>query len=379
MSADLPRPWRVPLLVLGMVSLVAGTLAGLVRIGWMAPPPGAASVLDHGPLMIGAFFGTVISLERAVALGARWAYLAPLGSGLGGLALIAGLETRIAALALCAGSLLLFAGSVQVFRRQRALHTLTLALGAAAWSAGNLLWLAGSAVATVVPLWMSFLVLTIAGERLELSRFLPPLLVARRLFAAIVVALLAGALPLQGSQPLALVFPAALLALALWLLRQDIARRTVREQGLTRFIAVCLLSGYGWLAVGGLMLLGAGGVLPGTVGYDAGLHAVLLGFVFAMVFGHAPIIFPAVLGVRLPYHPLFYLPLLVLHASVALRAGATLAAVDTVRGLGGLLNAGALALFVLGMLASIVRGARLEARRAAVAESARSPRPGEFS
>jgi hypothetical protein len=29
------------------------------------------------------------------------------------------------------------------------------------------------------------------------------------------------------------------------------ARRTVRAEGLTRFITVCLLSGYGWLAVGG--------------------------------------------------------------------------------------------------------------------------------
>ena len=107
-----------------------------------------------------------------------------------------------------------------------------------------------------------------------------------------------------------------------------------------------------------LFLLGAGGVLPGTVGYDAGLHAILLGFVFAMVFGHAPIIFPAILGVRLPYHPLFYLPLAVLHLSVALRVGATLAGLPALRSEGGLLNALALALFVAGTLASVIRGAR---------------------
>ena len=50
MSGDLPRPWRVPLLVLGMVSLFGGTAAGLLRLGWNFPLPDSASVLDHGPL-----------------------------------------------------------------------------------------------------------------------------------------------------------------------------------------------------------------------------------------------------------------------------------------------------------------------------------------
>lgn len=357
MSRPLPRPARVPLLVLGMVALGAGTFAGLLRIGWGAPLPGAATVLDHGPLMIAAFFGTVISLERAVALGARWAYLAPLCAGLSGLALVGGLPGWSAAALASAGSLLLLTGSILVYRRQRALHTLTLALGAATLCAGNLLWLAGAQISTAVPQWIGFLVLTIAGERLELSRFLPPSPMARRIFALIVTLMLIGALPAGGG--LRLLFPVALLALALWLLRQDIARRTVRERGLTRFIAVCLLTGYVWLGIGALCLAAAGGVQPGTVGYDTGLHAVLLGFVFAMVFGHAPIIFPAILGVRLPYHPLFYLPLTVLHLSVALRLGATLAGLPTLRSAGGFMNALALALFVAGVLISIIRGALL--------------------
>lgn len=357
MSSDLPRSWRVPLLVLGMVALVAGTFSGLIRIGWSAPRPGAASVLDHGPLMIGAFFGTVISLERAVALGARWAYLAPLCTGLSGLALIGGLPGQLPAALAGAGSLLLLAGSIQVYRRQRALHTLTLALAAGALCGGNVLWLAGLGMHTAVAPWMSFLVLTIAGERLELSRFLPPSPGSRQVFAAIVLAMLMGALPGMGSFGAGrLLFPIALLALALWLVRQDIARRTVRERGMTRFIAVCLLTGYGWLGVGALCLLGAGGVLPGTPGYDTGLHAVLLGFVFAMVFGHAPIIFPAILGVRIPYHRFLYLPLLVLNLSVAVRIIATLAALPAVRSAGGFLNALAIALFVAGTLASAIRG-----------------------
>jgi len=50
-----------------------------------APPAGIAW---HGALMASAFFGTLISLERAVALGRLWAYAAPLACGAGGVALV---------------------------------------------------------------------------------------------------------------------------------------------------------------------------------------------------------------------------------------------------------------------------------------------------
>ncbi len=51
---------------------------------------------DHGMLMTLGFLGTLISLERAVALGRPCGYLAPLAGGLGGLALIVGLPTTVA-------------------------------------------------------------------------------------------------------------------------------------------------------------------------------------------------------------------------------------------------------------------------------------------
>jgi hypothetical protein len=43
-------------------------------------------------------------------------------------------------------------------------------IGAVAWLAGNLLWLSGWLVAQIVLWWVAFLILTIAGERLELGR-----------------------------------------------------------------------------------------------------------------------------------------------------------------------------------------------------------------
>ncbi len=223
------------------------------------------------------------------------------------------------------------------------------------------MWAIGASVHEVVPLWLAFLILTIAGERLELSRFLPPSPIATRIFAAILVAIAAGLLGTRfawGSP----VFAAGLLALAAWLGKQDIARRTVRTTGLTRFIAVCLLSGYVWLAVGSSVILFAGGLAAGSPSYDAALHALTLGFVFAMVFGHAPIIFPAVLRVAVPYHPAFYAPLLLLHVSLIVRlAGDTTGQYAWLR-VGGLLNSLALLAFVAGTASAVIRG-RTAARR----------------
>jgi len=154
-----------------------------------------------------------------------------------------------------------------------------------------------------------------------------------------------------------------LILLAGWLARNDVARRTVRQRGLTRFMAVCLLAGYVWLAVGGLLAFTVAASTPGTQ-YDATLHAVFLGFVMSMVFAHAPVIFPAVLGVPLEYRPAFYVHAAVLHGSLVLRVVGDL--VDSLgrwRVWGGLFNAVALLLFLLNTGWSIARGPVSTARQ----------------
>lgn len=361
-GAPARRPaWeRLPLLALGFVALFAGLGAGLARLGWPLPPAVAGAAAIHGPLMVCGFFGVVISLERAVAIGRAWAYAAPLFAGLGTALALHGLLQAAPWFALAASAVLL-AASLQVLNRQREPFMAVIALAAGCWTMGCSLWAAGWPVHRLVGWWLAFLVLTIAGERLELSRFMPPSRAAGRLFGAIVLLLLAGLL--GWARPWGPhLFGAALLALAAWLLRQDIARRTVRQQGLTRFIAVCLLSGYFWLALGGAVIAGWG-LAAGSPAYDAALHALLLGFVFAMVFGHAPIIFPAVLRVAVPYHPVFYAPLLLLHASLALRlAGDASGRFEWLRW-GALLSAVALLGFIANTAAAVLRGRRAPAAR----------------
>lgn len=356
---------RLPVLLLGMLALVVGVLAGLARLAVAVPGGAAAQAGSHGALMIAAFLGTVISLERAVALASNpssslgtrlWPYLAPLCAGLGGLALLSGAPLWTAqALFIVAGSLLT-AGSTLILRQQPAMYTATLALGALSWLIGNITWGSTGVILMAVPWWMAFLVLTIAGERLELARFLPTPAAAKRAFAIIVAVMLSGlVMAYWREEPGLPLFAAGLIALSLWLLRYDIARHTVRQTGLPRYIAACLLAGYAWLAFGGL-LGAAGGFSPGNPLRDAALHAVFLGFVFSMIFGHAPIIFPAVARVKIPYHPAFYLQLAVLHASLLARVVGDLGDMTGVRQAAAIANGIALLIFVVTVLVAAMRG-----------------------
>jgi hypothetical protein len=230
-------------------------------------------------------------------------------------------------------------------------------VGALCWLVGNLLWLTGSAVPLLVPWWMAFLVLTIAGERLELSRFLAPPAGAMRSFGACVLVLLAGC----GLSLLRMDWGTRLLGLGFvlvtaWLARHDVARRTVRQSGLTRFAAVCLLSAYFWLGVCGLLGIGFGALAAGPL-YDAFLHALFVGFVLSMIFGHAPIIFPSVLNRPLAFRRAFYLHLALLHAGLVVRLVGDLTDTTPLRQWGGLLNAAAIGLFLVNTLRSIrIRG-----------------------
>lgn len=365
MLANLPPRYRLPLLLLGLIALVSGVSGGLLRQGAMVSDSGhfAPAIIGHGALMVTAFFGTVISLERAVALAQGPWYLGPLCAGLGGVALLAGgslppefsrnLAQTLAPALFIAAALIFCAGSWRVWQRQRAMFTLTLGLGALNWLLGNVAWLTGQSDAAVA-FWTSFLLLTIAGERLELTRLRPPQPRAVKLFAAILVLIHIGsALVLVHDETR--LFAAGLLAMACWLARFDIAWTTVRSQGLPRFVAVCLLAGYAQLAIGALMGLD-GAFASGHPWRDAALHAIFLGFVFSMVMGHAPIIFPAVMRVRIPYHPVFYLPLLVLQVSVMARVAASVLGDTVLRQWASLGNAAALGLLIVTLLGRVIAG-----------------------
>jgi hypothetical protein len=343
---DLPPRARAPLLLLGGIALLTGIAGGLVRLGVALPSP-AQGIAWHGVLMASAFFGTLIALERAVAIGRLWAYLAPAGSGAGGIVVLAGaLQTGFVLLAL--GAAVFAFASASIWWRERALHTGVLALGSLALFVANLGLATGSAVESVVPSWLAFFVLTIGGERLELSRLAPVPRAARLAFGAVAFAQFAAALAALGwLEPALRTLGVLFLATSAWLVRYDIATRTVRVPGQTRYIALSLLAGYAWLAIGALFVVVWWGRGEAGQAWDAALHSILVGYVFSMVFGHAPIILPAVLRVPLPYKPLLYAPLALLHAGLVARVAGDLVADAAWREAGALGNAAAILLFIV--------------------------------
>lgn len=329
-------------------SLVSGVAGGLLRAGLALAEPGGSpwllnAALSHAALMMGGFFGTVIGIERAVASGRRLAWSAPLVSAAGAFALLMD-AAQAAAWLLLAASLCFTAVNVLLWRKQRAAHTALLVASALAWVTGNSLFLASTLAASPLPWWYAFLVMTIAAERLEMTRLMRRHPHATFMLVAALGAQVAGAaLSAWHGAAGGVLFGLGLLALAAWLLAFDIARRTVLAHGLSRYMAVCLLTGYGWLAIGGLAWAATAQGWPAR---DAALHALGLGFIISMVMGHAPVILPAIARVKLHFTGLFYLPLALLHASLAWRlAGPFLD--NSARSQGAALNAAALAAFLL--------------------------------
>jgi hypothetical protein len=349
------RASRLPFLGLAMATLVAALWGALVRVGWHVPLPSINWLSWHGPLMVCGFLGTVIGLERAVGLGRAWAYAAPLGTGLGGILLAAGDLSRRGPALVTFGSVVFLAVLLAVLKIQPERQNVVMALGGAAWIAGNARWLLGAPIDGCVLYWGAFIVLTIAGERLQLTRFLPPRRGSRGAFTAACVVLLAGlALAFRVPATGARVSGAAFLGLGVWLLLIDIARLNARLAGLNRFVGLALLPGYAWLVVSGAVLLVNGLPEHGIV-YDAILHSLFVGFAFSMIFGHAPIVFPAVLSVTMTFRPLAYVPLALLHASLLARVAGDLTGFLPLRMWGGLGNVTAILMFLAVTISSIRR------------------------
>lgn len=327
------------------VALLVGLDAGLVLLEVWAPVSRARVAEAHGVLMPLGFLGALVALERAVALRRRAALLVPAALALGALLHLSARSASVGQLLLVAGTAGLVATYVPLWRRQRDDAVLVQALGAVLGTGAAIMWRGGVPLPDLVPWLVGFLVLTIAGERLELARLtLRPSAAGWLVAAASGVCAAAGAATLWPSVGLPL-YGLALLAVTVWLAVHDVARRTVHAQGLPRFMAVAMLAGQFWLGVtGAIWLFGP----AEDAAYDAAVHAAFLGFAMSMVMAHAPVILPAVTGRALPYHRVMYAPLTLLHASLLVRlwGGDGLGSTLALR-VGGVLNVLALLLFVV--------------------------------
>ena len=254
------------------------------------------------------------------------------------------------------GMALLTAIYCYVWARRQATHAVLIQLmGALIGLGGILLWWRGLETARAVPWWLAFLIVTIIGERVELARLAFASGSTERRITAESAALMVGLTVALYSPtigyPLIGLSLGVLMADTAW---HDVARGTVRMQGLPRLAAVCMLSGYAWALVPALMWIVAPPAFDGY-GYDASVHAITIGFVVSMLLAHAPVIIPAVARREVPYHVAMWVPFAFLQVSLALRllAGAREAAYPW--RLGGTLGVVGVLLFVATTLTVTIR------------------------
>lgn len=345
---------KIPIMATGMLALLVALAGGLSRMGYFIPGIPSRFAFQHGGLMVSSFLGTVIAMERAVALPLRGSLLVPLTAALGTLGLLLGNPGNLGILLLVLASLGLLVLFGSIFRTQPALHGLVLLAGGVCWLVGNVSWWASVPVHRFVAWWMGFLVLVIAAERLELNRLLRPQFLQKAVFAGGILLVVLGPFPWIPPSAGSRLFALGLIVIAAWLFSQDMVTRTLTLGGQRQYTGWCLTTGYFWLGLGGIIrflypVAGAG--YP----YDAFLHSVFVGFVFTMILGHAFLILPGVMGVQPTFHRGFYLPLVLLEASLAVRVGADLLHLSHGRQLGGLVNTLAILLFAGMLVDSVVR------------------------
>ena len=283
----------------------------------------------------------------------RWAFAAPLASGLSAPALLAGQSDVGAGLLIGAGAVSIVANAI-VVRRAPTDQAVLLLAAAVAWLSGSLLFAARTGGEATFALWLAFLIVTVAAERIPMTVPHPHgTAVQRGLRLTLVVLLLAAAVSAIAPAAGGTLYGLAVLALAIWFARFDGARHAGHEDKLQRYVVAALLSSFAWLAIGGVAW--AATALGWIFARDAALHALGLGFIVSMMMGHAPAILRSVAHVELRFGRFFYVPLAALQLSLVVRIGFGALDPDW-RALGAALNAATLALFVGTVIGAAVVG-----------------------
>ncbi|HNP95822.1 MAG TPA: hypothetical protein PKJ63_09335 [Cyclobacteriaceae bacterium] len=334
--------YKIVILVLTFTCLIIGVLSGMVRLGWNFPLPEVAT--HHGAIMVGGFLGSLIALEKIIPLKMPFLLVGPISSASSVWIFFAG-SFQYAVIMLLFASLILVSTLFIYLKRQYTLYMMLALIGSLCLVTGNILLAWNKFYPLVFPWWMGFLVLTIVSERLELAKFLP-VPQSRKMILIAFIALFGVGIVMPFHSFGRYLTGLALIFVSIWLLRYDLVRLTITKSGLTRYTGIALACGYIALLLDGIFLIA---LQEMPLGYDIIVHTFFLGFVFAMIFAHGPIILPGALGLTVkPYHRLFFLPLIILFFSLALRIAAdTLLLPMSLRYLSGWISAGAILFYFI--------------------------------
>lgn len=337
------------LLVTAGVGLLLGLYTGLIRLGLTIPSAFELGAMAHGPLMINGFLATLISLERGAALEKTWSYIAPFSFFLATMLLLGG-SAVTGGFFLLLGSLCLLFVMGYLCTIQSVAHHYIMAAGAATLLMGNILFILNLPVFELIGWWIAFPLLTIFGERLELNRIMRPPKRAQTLFVGFISVWVFSLILIHINRDIGwLLNSLMLIGIAVWLIRFDVARRTIKSTKWTRYSAWSLLAGYFWLIIAGILGLIYGLPKAGFI-YDGLLHIFFLGFVFSMIFAHASVIIPSLTGKMVPWSRYFYLPFFLLHGFLLIRVAGDLLYGTGLRVWGSYGNVAAILLFFGGIL-----------------------------
>ena len=341
---------KVSLLVLPFIllSLLTAIWTGWQRIGWDLPLTNATG--HHGSLMVGSFLATLIFLERSVTFKNKWILLLPLVNGSSAVFFIYG-NPFIAQILLIAGSTGFFVMCCYFILKFKEFYYYFFLLGAFTLVSGNIILFKTNFYPNAVPWWTGFFLFTIVAERIELSRFLPLNALKRNSLTAILIIFLASLfLPFHSYGKL--VFAIALAFAGFWLLKYDMARLSLKIKGQHRYSAILLLTGFVWLIITALFFI-LGNEL--VFFYDAALHSFFIGFVFSMIFSHAPIILPAIIKMPLKiYRPVLYLWFVLLQLTLITRVVAAINGNFELRQWSGMTNGVVILLFFVTIIITVI-------------------------
>ena len=338
----------VYILPLAILSLILGIWGGWVRMGWAIQIPSAIPISQHGIFMVGGFLGTLVSLERVATLHKTILLGIPLMFGLSIPFFLFDLP-NISYLLLISGSIGYLGVCVYNYKKYKSEGDLLLLAGATFQILGHFTLSKTNSYPIAFAAWMLFLLFTIVGERLELTRFLPKGKFQKiELYFWLFLVMFTSALYHFGT---AKILSLSLIGLSQWLIRNDIALLNIKKQNSYKFLGFSLLTAFAWLAITGII-----GFLSGPFLYDALLHAFFIGFVLNMILAHAPIIFPALLKINhKPFHPTYYLWLIILNLSLGLRIIGDFQENSDWRLFGGIFNGIAFIAFLLNVAFLILK------------------------
>jgi len=350
------------ILPLVLLSLLTGIFSGWFRIGWNLPislPSG-----EHGALMVGSFLGTLICIERSVSYHNKAALFVPLVNGLSLIFFLLAMP-KISYIFLILGGAGLTGIYYIVYVKHKGIHILIMMAGAMCYLIGSAVLYNSSFYPAVVMWWIAFLFLTITGERLELSRFI--LLknkIKKKSVLIFLISLFIVSIFLPFHSDLgSLLSAVSMIGSAIWLFKYDMAKHSLKKPGQSFYSGMLLITGYCWLMLTGVFF--ALGAYLGSF-YDASLHAFFLGFVFMMIFAHAPVILPAVLKLgSSPFGKTLYMWYVLLNLTLIFRVSTFIPEVAAYKHWAGMLNG----IAILGFFANMIVLAKLARRKPKTAEA----------